>query len=258
MPLARALAALLLLAVTPAVFGQIPHPNDFAGFEIGSDGNLLRWERIVDYIETVAAASDRVLIEELGKTHNGNPFIVATISSPTNLTRLDEIRETQWRVAHPQALSEQEIEDIAWSSPAVVMITGNIHATEIAASQMAVEIIHELATDDSRWTANVLENVVFLFVPSFNPDGQVMVTDWNNRVRGTENVWSSLPWLYHPYVGHDNNRDAYMMTQPESRYVNKLLFQEWFPQIYLDEHQQNNDGMRVFVPPFRNSDQPER
>jgi hypothetical protein len=51
-------------------------------------------------------------------------------------------------------------------------------------------------------------------------------------------------------VGHDNNRDAFMMTQVESRYVNKLLFQEWFPQVYLDQHQQGNAGMRAFVPPF--------
>jgi hypothetical protein len=91
-----------------------------------------------------------------------------------------------------------------------------------------------------------------LLVPSFNPDGQIIVSDWNKRVRNSENVWSPIPWLYHPYVGHDNNRDAFMMTQVESRYVNKLLFQDWFPQIYLDQHQQGNSGMRVFVPPFRN------
>lgn len=248
----RSLIALSLLLASPLFAADIPHPDSFAGFEIGSDGNLLRWERIVEYFEIVAESSDRVLVEELGKTHNGNSFILATISSPENLARLDEIRETQYRIAHPEGLSEEEIDRIAWSSPAVVLITGNIHATEIGASQAAVETVHELATDDSRWTRHVLENVVFLLVPSFNPDGQVMVTDWNNRVRGTENAWASLPWLYHPYVGHDNNRDAYMMTQPESRYVNKLLFQEWFPQVYVDEHQQGNEGMRVFVPPFRN------
>lgn len=248
----RLLLALWIALALPLTAGDIPDPNEFAGFEIGSDGNLLRWERIVEYIRSVGDGSDRVLVEDLGETNNGNPFIAATISSPDNLARLDEIRETQYRIAHPEGLTEEEIERIAWSSPAVVMITGNIHATEIGASQAAVEIVYELATDESRWTRNVLDNVVFLLIPSFNPDGQIMVTDWNNRVRGTENVWASLPWLYHPYVGHDNNRDAYMMTQPESRYVNKLLFQEWFPQVYVDEHQQGNDGMRVFVPPFRN------
>jgi len=242
-----------LLIWAPAGHAQsLPDPHEFAGFEIGSDGNLLRWERIVDYFDRAAESSDRVLVERLGETNNDNPFLLATISAPDNLERLDEIQENQHRIAHPEGLTEDEIERLAWESPAVVLITYNIHATEIAASQSGVKLVHELATSDSAWTKHVLDNVVFLLVPSFNPDGQIMVVDWNDRVKGTKHVWASLPYLYHPYVGHDNNRDAYMMTQPESRYVNKVLFQEWFPQVYVDQHQQGNSGMRVFVPPFRN------
>ncbi len=244
--------ALAVLLAFAAAAQTIPAPDDFAGFPIGSDGNLLRWERIVEYFGILDRQSDRVLVRELGKTHNGNPFILATISSPENMARLDEIQATQRRIAYPEGLTEEEIEGISESSPAVVLVSCNIHATEIGASQMAVEIAHRLATDESAWTRRILDNVVFLLIPSFNPDGQVMVTDWNNRVRGTEHVWASLPYLYHPYIGHDNNRDAYMMTQPESRYGNRILFQEWFPQVYVDEHQQGNSGMRVFVPPFAN------
>ena len=247
----RILLTLLLVLVTAAP-AAIPTPEAFAGFPIGSDGNLLRWERIVEYFEILDEHSDRVLVEELGKTHNGNPFLLAILSSPENLGRLEQIQATQHRLAHPTGLTDQEIEELAWSSPAVIAVSCNIHATEIASSQMAVELAHRMATEDSRWMRNVLDNVVFLLVPSLNPDGQIIVTDWNNRVRGTEHVWSSLPWLYHPYVGHDNNRDAYMMTQPESRYMNQILFQDWFPQVYVDEHQQGQSGMRVFVPPFRN------
>ena len=243
--------ALALLAVV--VSAAPPPPEEFAGFPIGSDGNLLRWERIVEYFEVIANDSDRVRVDELGKTTNGNPFILATISSPENLARLQEIRGVQRRIAtQPDELTANEIEDLAWNSPAVVLVTCSIHASEIGATQMAVELVHRMATDDSRWMRRILDNVVFLLVPSFNPDGQIIVTDWNNRVRGTDNVWAPLPWLYHPYVGHDNNRDAFMMTQLEGRYVNKILYQDWFPQVYLDEHQQGNAGMRVFVPPFRN------
>ncbi len=241
------------MALAAGALGQsIPAPDDFAGFPIGSDGNLLRWEKIVEYFEILADNSDRVSVRELGKTHNGNPFILATITSPKNMARLDQIQAVQKRIAYPGALTQAEIEEISENSPAVVLVTCNIHATEIGASQMAVEVAHDLATSDSVWTRRILDNVVFLLVPSFNPDGQIIVTDWNNRVRGTENVWAPLPWLYHPYIGHDNNRDAYMMTQPESRYGNRILFQEWFPQVYVDQHQQGNNGMRVFVPPFAN------
>lgn len=246
-------AVAVLFSFSPLTRAQlIPDPDEFAGFEIGSDGNLLRWERIVEYFETTAERSSRVLVERLGETNNGNPFLLATISAPKNLARLDEIRANQHRIAHPEGLTAEEIDTLAWESPAVVLVSYNIHATEIAASQSSVKLLHELATSNSPWTRHVLDNVVFLLVPSFNPDGQIMVVDWNNRVRGTEHVWASLPYLYHPYVGHDNNRDAYMMTQPESRYVNRVLFQDWFPQVYVDQHQQGNSGMRVFVPPFRN------
>jgi hypothetical protein len=252
----RKTAFLLLLTLglnAPAAAqapATLPSPEEFAGFPIGSDGNLVRWEKIVAYFRLVAESSDRVRVEELGKSTNGNAFILATISSPRNLARLAEIRANQWKIAHPNELSDDEAQRLAWNSPAVVLMTCNIHATEIGSSQMALELVHRMATEDSPWMRNVLDNVVLLLVPSFNPDGQIMVTDWNNRVRGTKQVWSGLPWLYHPYVGHDNNRDAFMMTQVESRYVNKLLFQEWFPQVYLDQHQQGNEGMRVFVPPF--------
>ena len=253
----RTTAFFLLIAfvLTAPAAGQIapstlPTPEEFAGFPIGSDGNLVRWEKIVAYFRLAADSSDRVLVEELGKSTNGNPFLLATISSPKNLARLAEIRANQWKIAHPNELNDEEVRELVWNSPSVVLMTCNIHATEIGASQMALELVHRVTAEDSPWMRNVLDNVVLLLIPSFNPDGQIMVTDWNNRVRGTKQVWSGLPWLYHPYVGHDNNRDAFMMTQVESRYVNKLLFQEWFPQVYLDQHQQGNAGMRVFVPPF--------
>ncbi|MEZ5364506.1 MAG: M14 family zinc carboxypeptidase [Bryobacterales bacterium] len=81
------------------------------------------------------------------------------------------------------------------SSP-VTVASCNIHATEIGASQMAVELAYRMATDDSRWTQNVLDNVVLR--RALAQSGRaVIVTDWNDRVRRTENVWSSLPWLYH-------------------------------------------------------------
>ena len=244
----------LLAPLSPPVPGAqaIPAPDEYARFVIGSDGNLLRWEKIVSYFELVSARSDRVLTRELGKTTNGNPFIVATISSPENLARLDEIQANQRKIADPRGLARDDAEQLAWNSPAVVLMSCNIHSTEIASSQMALKVLHRMATEDSPWVRKVLDEVVFLLVPSSNPDGQIIITDWNNRVRGSKHVWAPAPWLYHPYAGHDNNRDAFLMTQVESRYVNRLLYQEWFPQVYLDQHQQGNRGMRVFVPPFRN------
>ena len=244
----------LCLALALPVWAQIPTPEEFAGFPMGEEGKLLRWEKIVEYLNQVDAASDRVRMEELGKTTLDNPFVLAIISSPANLARLDEIKATQRRLAYPYDLSEEEAQRLAWNSPAVLLITCNIHSTEIGSSQMVLELVHRLATERSPWMENVLANVVFLLVPSFNPDGQIMVVDWYNRTKDGENPWAtmSMPWLYHHYVGHDNNRDAYMLTQAESRLVTRALYQEWFPQVYLDEHQMGFTRARIFVPPFRN------
>src|SRR5207249_2562115 len=82
-----------------------------------------------------------------------------------------------------------------------------------------------------------LDNVIFVLVPSFNPDGQIMITDWYNKNAGTPWEYSPLPELYHKYTGHDDNRDAFMNTQVESKLFNKLVFKDWFPVVYLDEHQ---------------------
>jgi hypothetical protein len=130
-----------------------------------------------------------------------------------------------------------------------VLITCSIHAAEIGASQMAVEAIYRLATESSPAIQRILDNVIFLLVPSLNPDGQIMVTDWYNKTVGTPNENAPLPWLYHPYVGHDNNRDAYMFTQKETRLLAKVLYQDWPPAVWLDEHQMGSTGPRIFVMP---------
>ena len=114
---------------------------------------------------------------------------------------------------------------------------------------MSVELVHRLATDQSPEVKKILDNVIFLLVPSLNPDGQILVTDWFNQTLGTPYAGTSTPWLYHPYVGHDNNRDMYMFTQKESQLTAKLLWHDWFPAVWLDEHQMGGNGARIFVMP---------
>jgi hypothetical protein len=114
---------------------------------------------------------------------------------------------------------------------------------------MAIEAVHRLATENSPQIRYILENVVFLLVPSLNPDGQILVTDWYNKTVGTTNEGAPLPWLYQRYAGHDNNRDAYMFTQKETRLAGKILYRDWLPEIWLDVHQLGMSGPRIFVMP---------
>ena len=99
-------------------------------------------------------------------------------------------------------------------------------------AQMSLELVHRLATDDSPAVKRILDNVILLLVPSLNPDGQIMVTDWFNKNLGTPYETSPLPYLYHSYAGHDNNRDMYMSR--EGGQTGAMLWHDWFPAVWLD------------------------
>ena len=248
--------AVLVVRLLPAQTPAVPSPTEFFGFPMGAEGELAGWNRMVDYFERVGEGSDRVLVEELGRTTSGNPYLLLTIAAPETIADLPRYRAMQHRLTDPRRTTEAEAHVIAATGKAVLLIGANVHATEIGTSQAMNTLVHFLATDTSAWTRHVLDNVIVLVIPTQNPDGQQMVVDWHYRNRGTPYEDSPLPELYHPYVGHDNNRDSYMLTQVETRYLNRVLYQDWLPEVYLDTHQMGSNGARIFVPPFTNPPNP--
>lgn len=244
------LTGFLMSALSATAADQPPTPEKFLGFRVGEDKKLARWEKIVEYMRVIANGSDHVRLRELGKTTNNNPFILLEISSAETIRNLDRYKQLERKLYFQGgAPTEPERDEVFRSGKAVVLVTCNIHSTEIGSSQMVLELVHRLATEDSPPVKKILDNVIFLLVPSLNPDGQIMVTDWYNKNVGTEYEASPLPWLYHPYIGHDNNRDMYMFTQKESQLTARLLWHDWFPSVWLDEHQMGNQGARIFVMP---------
>ncbi len=227
-------------------------PEEFYGFKPGTDRELVRWDKIVEYFRHLDVASDRVKVEEVGKTTKGNPMILAYVSSPENLERLGEIREMSWSLSHPRGLSGEEVDGLVAEGKAVVAMTMSIHASEVGGTQCSSDLAYRLATGEDGLTQRIRENVVLLLFPCANPDGQMMTVDWYNEWLGTEYEGCGLPWLYHEYVGHDNNRDALTLTQVETRIMNRVLLGEWFPQAYVDFHQMGFYGSRFFIPPNSN------
>ena len=241
--------AILHLAALTA-FGNLQAPEQFIGFQVGADRKLARWDKIVEYMKLAASGSERVRYRELGKTNQGNSLIVMEISSVENLKNLDRYKQLERRLYFQNGPPNvRERDEIFRLGKAVVLITCATHADEIGSTQMALELVHQLATDDSPGIRKILDNVIVLLVPSLNPDGQIMVTDWFNRNVGTPYESSPIPFLYHPYVGHDSNRDMYMFTQKESQYMAQLVWHDWFPTVWLDEHQMGATGPRMFVMP---------
>jgi hypothetical protein len=227
---------------------KILSPEEFFGFRMGADKKLARWDKIVEYFWHLDA-SPRVKVMELGKTTMGNPFLLAVISSPENIENIEKIRQTSLRLAHPKGLSEQGIEKLVAEGKALVSMTMSVHASEIGGSQMAPELAYELATSEEPEVKRVLENAVLLLVPSSNPDGNIIVVDWYNRWLGTEYEGTGPPFLYHKYVGHDNNRDCFQITQAESKVLTKMLFKDWYPQAQIDFHHMGSYGARFYIPP---------
>jgi len=229
---------------------KIPSPEAFFGFPMGSEKNIARWDRIVEYFTVLAARSDAIQVINLGPSTEAHPFLLVIISSPENLARLERLKQVNAQIADPRGVAEAEMTALIAEGKAVICQSMSLHATEIGGTQMAPELAYDLLTRGDEETRRILANVVFLMVPCFNPDGQIMVTDWYRKWLGTEYEGSRLPWLYHTYAGHDNNRDAFTTNLVESRYMATILFREWHPQAYLDHHHMGSYGARLYIPPY--------
>src|SRR5688500_2571335 len=246
------LVGLILPAVAPRPLPRqaaVPHPDQYYGFKIGSDGELARYPKILEYFQTIAKDTDRVKYEEIGKTTMGNSYALLRISSPQNLARFDRLVEINRRLADPRGLSDAEAQKLAAEGKPFYLLYATIHSTEVSNGQAIINIVHRLATENSPMIRQILDNSVVLMVPSQNPDGQHLVIDHWYKTKGT-NYNRVYPDLYHKYVGHDDNRDWFMFTQKETRMNIELVQNRFKPIITHDMHQQGGGGSRIFVPPF--------
>jgi hypothetical protein len=230
--------------------GKVTSPEEFFGFQMGADRKIARWDKIVEYFYLLEKQSNKIKVINMGPSTEGNPFLLSIITSAKNLKNLEKIRKMNAKLSDPRGLKEKKIEGLIQKGKAVVCQSMSLHATEIGGTQMAPELAYDLLTKEDEETQRILENVVFLMIPSFNPDGQIIVTDWYNKWLGTEYEGIGPPVLYHKYVGHDNNRDAFMTNMVESKYAAKILFTDWHPQAYQDHHHMGSYGARLYIAPY--------
>jgi hypothetical protein len=245
-----AATGICVVLLSLSVAAQTP-PDKFFGFQLGADRKMARWDKIVEYFGVLEKeGGGKMKVINMGPSTIGHPFLLVIISSPSNLARLERLREVNAAISDPRLRTEAEIRKLISEGKAVMSQTMSLHATEIGGSQMAPELAYDLMARNDEDTRRILDNVVFLMTPSFNPDGQIMVTDYYRKMLGTEYEGTNLPWLYHKYVGHDNNRDAFQTNMVESQYMAKILFREWIPQAYVDHHHMGSYGARISIPPY--------
>jgi hypothetical protein len=233
----------------------IPAPEEVLGFVPGDDRKLASWNQIVEYFERLDQSSDRVKFETLGQTSMNKPFVMATISSPANLAKLDEYKQIQAQLADPRKLGapgirDRKAKDLIARGKTVVLITCGIHSTEVGSYLSSTLIAHRLASSNEPEIQSILDNTIVLLVPSLNPDGVDIVKDWYDKTLGTPYEGTDPPELYHKYTGHDNNRDWYAFTQVETQLTVDKIHNVWRPQIVHDIHQQGAFGSRLFLPPY--------
>jgi len=259
----RGVPRLLLVALwcgmawSPAASqSALPTPTSVLGWAPGTDRKLPSWKQVTDYFHAIDRASPRISVRTLGKTTLGRPFLVAFISDPATLANLERYRQIQRKLMDPRLRRGDELQRLLDQGKNVILITSSIHSTEVGGFLTPLVIADRLARQNDAETTSILANTIIMLVPSQNPDGVDIVGDWYRSTLGTSAEGSGPPELYHHYTGHDNNRDWYAFTQPETRYTVDSLYTPWDPQIVNDIHQQGANAGRIFIPPYMDPVEP--
>ena len=228
----------------------IPRPTDYFGFKPGTDRMMLDYEDLIGYLQKLDVASPRLKMVEIGKSPLGRTMYIAFISSETNIKNLDRLKEINRKLALDPNLPDSERKSLENAGKVFFLATLSMHSGEVAPSQAAPLIGYQLLTTDDPQVLAWLDDVVYMMVPNHNPDGMDLVVHHYQKYKGTKYESSSLPGVYHKYVGHDNNRDFVTLTQSDTRAISRIFSQDWFPQVMVEKHQMGSTGPRYFVPPM--------
>ena len=218
---------------------EVPPPSELLGFEVG-DWHI-RPEQSVDYLQLLARRSPRVLVEEIGRSHEQRPLLHAIITSPANRAKLDDIRAAR-------AAGKTD-------GPLIVWLSYSVHGNEASGANAALLTAYYLAAARDPALEKLLERTVIVLDPALNPDGMSRFASWVNSFRGRVLVpdsnhvehRESWPNGRGNHYWFDLNRDWLMVQQPES-YARILKFQEWKPHVLGDFHEMGTDGTYFFQP----------
>lgn len=244
------LIVFILASITLGNAQTILTPKEHFGFDIGADYQLVNYTQAEAYYKKLAETSDRVLLKEIGKTEEGRTMHMMIVSSPKNLKNIDRYQEISQKLARAKNLTDEEARILVQEGKPVVWIDGGLHATETVGSHQLIETYYQLVSNTDPETLRILDDVIILMV-QVNPDGQELVADWYMQESDPEKRNMMIPRLYQKYIGHDNNRDFYMMNMKETTNISRIQYIEWMPQIIYNHHQSSPAGAVVAGPPYR-------
>lgn len=226
----------------------IPSPEAFLGYGIGE--HHTRHDLIVAYFTKLAETSDRASIYEYGKTHEGRKLVILTITSPENLSNLDNLKEQHLAFTDPSK-SVTNYGEV----PIFINLAYNVHGNEPSSSEAALLTAYTFAASNSPEILNYLNNSVIMIDPTINPDGRDRHTQWANSYQGTPNVADPQDAEHNEYwpggrTNHywfDLNRDWLLAINPESRGKLKW-YHDWYPNVVTDFHEMGSQSSYFFEP----------
>lgn len=241
----------LWLCLASTAFAQkVTSPKEHFGFNIGDDYMLANYTQTEAYFKKLASQSDRVSLKEMGNTEEGRKQYLMVVSSPANLRKVGRYKEISQKLARAEGLTDEEAKKLSLEGKPIVWIDGGLHATETVGSQQLIELYYQLLSRNDEETRRILDDVIILLT-IVNPDGQELVADWYMKDKDIAKRNMMIPRLYQKYIGHDNNRDFYMMNMKESTNISREQYIEWMPQIIYNHHQTSPAGAVVAGPPYR-------
>jgi hypothetical protein len=242
---------LLITSLTISKAQKIVSPKEHFGFNIGDNYKLATYTQTEAYFKKIAAQSNRVKLVNMGITEEGRTQYMMIVSSPENIKNLDHYKEISLKLARSENITDKEAQSLAAEGKAVVWIDGGLHATETVGTHQLIETIYRFVSGNDSETLAILKDVIILFAHA-NPDGQELVSNWYMSNPDTlKRSYSQLPRLYQKYIGHDDNRDFFMMNMKETKNISRQLYIEWMPQILYNHHQSGPAGSVVAGPPYR-------
>lgn len=230
-----------------AIAQKIQSPTEFLGYKPGEQ--FTPHHRVIEYYNYLASVSKNLKIQEYGKTNEGRPMILGFVASDNNISRLEEIRENNLKLAGiiPGTAVQNQ--------PAILWLSYNVHGNEAVSTEASLQTIYELLDPANQRSRKWLENTVIIVDPCLNPDGRERYVNFYNPVRNA--VPDALPFArehFEPWPGgrtnhyyFDLNRDWAWQSQSETQ-QRMLIYNKWLPQVHVDFHEQGINEPYYFAP----------
>jgi hypothetical protein len=219
---------------------SVPSPSDYLGHIAGAPGELTRSEKIYAYYRALAAATERVKVETLGRSEEGREILLVIVGDAESLKQLEPARSDMAALADPRRTDAATMETITARVKPFYMLHGGLHSTETGSPEMLMELAYRLAVSEAPHVRTIRDNLTILINPVAEPDGRDRQVDWFYRHLKGKTDYDDLPPISPPYWGkyvfHDNNRDGIQRKLALTR-ATQDAFLRWHPAVVHDLHE---------------------